>query len=187
MLMQPGTDQDSNANWAFRNEDEAYGEPSSDAPETQIEPVSWTASEFIAHHKDPVWYGTLVGAVLTLCVAIYFVTKDVISIIAIVVVAILFLIASAKKPEQRLYMVDLQGISIGQKFYPYGMFKSFALRQEGAIGTITFMPLQRLMPEISIYFAPEDEDSIVDVLASSLPNDQRAERSTDRLMKRLRF
>ncbi|MGI9027664.1 MAG: hypothetical protein ACR2FM_02365 [Candidatus Saccharimonadales bacterium] len=180
--MQPNDEQGSEAE-RFENPDTATEEQQI----TEITPVSWTASEFIAHQKDPVWYGVAIGSLVVICGAIFLVTKDLISVITIVAAGILFLVASTKKPQQQPYTVDHQGISIGEKFYPYSMFKSFVFRQEGAIGTVSFMPLRRLMPEISIYFAPEDEERIIDILAASLPNDQRAEHPFDRLTKRLHF
>lgn len=168
-------------NWAFRPED------TSATPSSTPQPVTWTASEFIAHHKDGGWYTLVVIGFIILCSAIYLVTKDIISVVAISVVAFLFLIVSSKKPKQQSYTVDDRGISIGQKFYPYSSFKSFALLHEGAFSYISFMPLKRLMPELSIYFAPEDEARIVDVLATNLPNDQTIEKGIDRVMKQLRF
>lgn len=189
--MQPNNEQGTGGNWTFHNEDEAgMSQPQNDAPsaaQTPVKPVTWTASEFIAHHKTPGWYAAVAGGFIMLGVLIYVVTKDIISVVAISIVVILFLVASGKKPQQRPYQVDDQGVSIGSRFYPYSLFKSFAMRQEGAIGSISFMPLKRLMPEISIYYAPEDEARIVDVLTANLPNDQRKEQGVDRLMKRLRF
>jgi hypothetical protein len=43
------------------------------------------------------------------------------------------------------------------------------------------------MPELSIYYPPEEEEKILNVLTGSLPNDQKQEHSFDRLMKRIRF
>ena len=156
-------------------------------PQRSDEPVTWTASEFIAHHKTSGWYfGVMLSAVI-LCGAVYLLTKDIISIATITIVVILFMVISSSKPKQQAYSVNSQGISIGQKFYPYSLFKSFMIAYDGPIGSITFEPLKRFMPEITIYFAPEDEQRIVDVLGGSLPNGQRKEKGVDRLMRRVRF
>ena len=186
------TNNDQTGNWKFHNEDEAsaVNEQTAATPtETQKpqEPVSWTASEFIAHHKDAGWYFLLLIGLVSLCGLIYFIIGDIISVVAIAVVAFLYLIISNAKPRQRSYSINSQGISIDDKFYPFNSFKSFAITQEGAIGCINFLPLKRLLPEISIYFAPDDGPRIIDVLSGSLPNDQRQERGVDRLMKRLHF
>ena len=193
MLMQP-ENQQPDGNWTYREEGaiETVDQASStslpeNAQRREPEPVTWTASEFIAHHKDSVWYLAAVGGFIALSVLVYIFTRDIISIVSITVVFILFLILGGKKPNQLQYAVDNHGISIGNRFYPYNIFKSFAVLREGPIGSITLTPLKRMMPEISIYYAPEDEDRILKVLVSSLPNEQRAERATDQLMKRLRF
>jgi hypothetical protein len=181
--------QPTDAQWTYRPEEVTAvpsGEPAATQP-VASEPVSWTASEFIAHHKDSGWYATVAGGALLLCAITWLVTRDAVSVIAIGIVTVLFMIVSSSKPRQQQYSIDSQGIGIGAKFYPYSDFKSFAVHQEGAIGSISFIPLKRFMPEITIYYAPEHEDQIFNVLSQSLPHDQRAEKVTDQLMKRLRF
>lgn len=187
--MQPD-DQQKSGNWTFHNEDEANvttatSEPAPQDTQPASEPVTWTASEFIAHHKDPGWYLLLAGSILALCGLVFIFTQDIISVVAIAVVVILYLIITNSKPRQRSYTVTEQGISIDDKFYPFNDFKSFTVSQEGAIGCVTFLPLKRLMPELTIYFAPNDADRIIDNLARSLPNDQRKDRAIDRLIQKL--
>jgi hypothetical protein len=112
---------------------------------------------------------------------------DIISIVFIVIVSILFAALGSKKPRQLPYQVDDRGITINGKFYSYNMFKSFSVLREGAMAYVNLLPLQRFMPELSIYFSTEDEDKIVDVLASNLPYEHRDENAFDRLMKKLHF
>jgi hypothetical protein len=102
-------------------------------------------------------------------------------------VGILFAILAGKQPRQLSYSLDTSGITIGEKFYSYEMFKSFTILEEGAIGCVNLLPLKRFMPELSIYYPPEEEEKILNVLTGSLPNDQKQEHSFDRLMKRIRF
>ncbi len=176
-------------NWTFRTED-VPPVASTSVPQQRsddIEPVTWTASEFIAHHKNGGWYATAIFGCASLCVLIYIFTHDFVSIIAITTVVILFLIISGKKPQQQAYIIDSHGVTIGSRLYPYSTFKSFAVSYEGAIGCITFVPLRRFMPEIAVYYAPDDENRILEALSRSLPNDQRSERNVDRLMKRIHF
>ncbi len=184
--MQPEQPQ---GNWTYRNEvDAPYGDPQTPkVPSQTVEPVSWTASEFIAHHKDGGWYAAMAGGSILFGIVVYLITRDLISVISIGIVVILFLIISAKKPQQRTFAVDNLGISVDDKFYPFDSFKSFSITSEGAINSIIFMPLKRLMPELTVYYPPEDEDRIISVLSVNLPNDQKEEKKVDRLMKRLRF
>lgn len=184
--MQTNTSEGNQGNWVYKpGEDSQYEPPS--APATELEPVQWTASEFISHQKNGSWYAMLGGGFVIFSALIYIFTKDIMSIIFIGIVLILFLIIAGKKPQQRTYVLDSHGIAIDSKFYPYSDFKSFSIGNEGAIGSAVFMPLKRFMPELTVYFAPDDGLRIVDTLAAHLPNDQRNERSIDRFMSRLHF
>jgi hypothetical protein len=173
--------------WSFNPEDDPAlaSEQSNTAP---IEPISWTGSEFIAQHKTAVWYFGLAGFITLACVVIFFVSKkDILPVIFVAVMGILFGIIASKQPRQLQYIVDEHGISIGAQHYSFSDFKSFSLQHDGAIGYISLLPLHRLKPEISIYFAPEDEQRIFDTLAHFLPNEQREESTIDRLIKRIHF
>ena len=183
--------------WAFRpgNETESESDfhppstevPNETSPQNQAESISWTASEFVDNHKTAGWYIKLMLAILAIAVLSYLLTRDLISASVIVVVGFLFAILASKKPRQMTYRIDNAGISIGNNTYPFHTFKSFAIVEEGAIGCINLLPLKRFMPELSIYYPPEEEAKIIDVLSASLPNDQRQEHSFDRLMKKIRF
>jgi hypothetical protein len=184
----PTPDQGGAANWQYAAEPQAaanYMTPV-DMGQTPQE-VEWTASEFVAHNKGLEWYAALgVGAVV-LAALIYVLTHDTVSAIIIVFVALLLGIAATRKPRVLHYQVNDHGLGIGQKFYPYSEFKSFAVMEEGAFSSITFLPLKRFMPPISIYYAPEDEERIVQVLAFYLPMEMRTHDAIDRLIRRIRF
>lgn len=189
--MQPNSGPEDTSNWNFRTEDQAVPDPQTNnpysLPKQESEPITWTASEFIDHHKSPAWYGVVIGTFIALSAILYITIKDIIAIIAIGIAVVLFLVMASKKPRQLPYQVDDHGITIGNKFYAYSEFKSFALRREGVIGSISFTPLKRLMPEISIYYTPEDESRIVALLSERLPNDQRREGGTNAIMNKIRF
>jgi hypothetical protein len=196
--MQP--DNNPGGNWNYRQE--GGGQPQvTDAryqmvddsasadqyPESDIDTITWTASEFIANQKTAEWHLGIIGGALFFAIVVFILTRDYISSGAIIIVSILFVIIGNHKPRQVTYTLDFQGLSIGEKFYPFSLFKSFAIMQDGAFNSINLIPLKRFMPELSIYYAPTDEPKILDILSNSLPNDQRGERATDKLMKRLRF
>lgn len=181
------------ADWQYTSEDQA-GAPSPSAPRNGFMPMSgapqeveWTASEFVAHNKGIGWYALLgLGAIL-LAAIIYLFTRDITSAGIIVFVALLLGIAAGKKPRILHYQVNEDGLVIGQKFYPYAEFKSFSVMEEGAFSSIMFLPLKRFMPPISIYYDPQDEDRIVEVLTYYLPMENREHDAFDRLIKRIRF
>ena len=149
--------------------------------------VDWTASEFVAHNKGMGWYVLLAGGAALVAALVYLVTRDLVSAGIIIFVALLLGISAVRKPRVLTYRVNGAGLMIGGKFYPYASFKSFAVMQEGAFSSITFLPLKRFMPPISIYYDPQDEDRIIEVLAYYLPMEAREHDFLDALTRRNRF
>jgi hypothetical protein len=161
-------------------------------PETeytgQEDAISWSASEYIAHHKSGGWYAAFGLITLGVLVAIYFITSgDILSVVVIAVVAVVFGLYAARQPKEQQYSVSDQGITVGPKAYSFHDFKSFSVIDEGAFSSISFMPLKRFMPIISIYYAPDDEERIVDALSIYLPFDEKQADPVDRFMKKIRF
>lgn len=149
--------------------------------------VHWTASEFIAHEKQPSWYGALIGLTLLITVVIFLLTRDIISSLVVIIGAIFFGIYAARQPRQIAYMLDERGLKVGQRFYEFSQFRSFSVVPEGAFNSIIFMPHKRFAPLTTIYFAPESEDEIVDILSGELPYTEHTHDFVDRLMRHIRF
>jgi hypothetical protein len=149
--------------------------------------VSWTASEFISHHKSANWYLLLGGAGLVLAILMYAITRDIFNTAIVFIAIALFGVAASRQPRQLAYRVDSHGLTIGQKQYPYSDFRSFSILDEDHFHSITFMPLKRFMPPLSIYYDPADEHRIADVIASHLPFEDHKHDLTEKLMRRIRF
>ncbi|RTK95211.1 hypothetical protein EKI60_02020 [Candidatus Saccharibacteria bacterium] len=149
--------------------------------------VSWTASEFIAHAKTAGWYAILIGVTVVVAATLFLLTRDAISTVMVIIVATLFGVMGSRKPRELSYSLDEDGVVVGQKLYPYESFKSFSVIQEGGVESIWFMPMQRLMPGLTIYFAPDQGDQIMDILSEFLPFEPRDTDPIDKLMHRLRF
>jgi len=149
--------------------------------------INWTASEFVTSDKNGGWYallamGTIAGAGL-----MYVITRDLVSVGVVILAAIILAAYGSHKPRQLQYRVDKRGITVGQKTYSYGEFQSFSLVPEGAFASITFMPLKRFAAPLSIYFAPDDGDKIVELISQQLPYEQRRRDAVDSLMRKIRF
>ena len=174
--------------WQFHDEGAVATATGSRESAHQAVAVEWTASEYIAHHKSPGWFllvgaGTAGAAILT-----YLITNgDIISSVVVAIAGTAFGTFGARQPQVLRYRVDENGMHIGAKLYPYADLKSFAILEEGAMDSIMLLPLKRFMPAISVYFAPEDEQKIVDVLSSYLPMEQRSLDPVERLMRKMRF
>lgn len=194
MLMQPNNDSDSQPpdGWAFRVEE---GQASQTQSSQEVhpkdsqptDPIAWTGSEFIAKHKDFAWYAGLTLFIAVVCVVIYFVSKDILSVVTIAVMGVLFGIIAGRKPRELQYQIDNYGLQVGQRRYLFSDFKSFSLQRDGAIGYVNLFPLKRLHTELTIYYAPEDEKRIFDALALHIPNEQRDESMVEKLIKKIRF
>jgi hypothetical protein len=158
-----------------------------DAQAGQAEAVSWTASEFIAHQKSAGWYVNLTIAALALAALLYWLTKDRVSGAAVIVGALFLGIFAARQPRQLEYGIDRNGIKVAAKRYSFQDFKSFSATSEGSFGAINFMPLKRFSPVLTIYYAPEQEQPIMTILANYLPFEEARPDHVENLMRRIRF
>lgn len=184
---EPAADHTANepsAQWQFRDE-ESTGSGSVSA--SKHDPVEWTASEYIAHEKGLNWYALLGLAIVAFAAVVYGLTGELISSAVIVVMGIAFGAFAARQPQELHYSLDSNALHVGPRSYGYGQFKSFTIVEEGPIHSIILMPLQRFMPPLSVYYAPEDEDKIADALSAYLPYEDRKQDFVDRLMRRVRF
>lgn len=152
-----------------------------------IKPISWTASEYIDHARGAGWYLLLIIGTVVLAAGTYLLTKDYLAVAAITVVAIIVGVFAARKPRQVTYEITNAGIRVGEKFYDYSLFKSFAVVVDGALHSVNLLPLKRFMPPLSAYFDPKDEQRIVNALGAHLPYEEYKLDGIDRLTRRLRF
>lgn len=149
--------------------------------------ITWTASEFVAHEKSAGWYGLLGLAAVAVAALVYLITRDYVSVSVVVVGAVVLGFYGATKPRQLEYRLDQQGLSIGAKRYTYNEFRSFAVVPEQAFSSIIFMPLKRFAVPIAIYYAPDDEERILGLLADRLPFEEAPRDAVGNLMRRIRF
>jgi len=178
-----------NSGWQFKPESsEEANKPSSSPKKTSTPALAqWTASEYVDHRKGPGWYFLLILAALLITFLIYLFTRDILSSIVILVLLGTLGVAAGRKPRVLEYRIDTTGLAIGSKFYTFDNFKSFTLEEAGPVKNITFLPMKRFMPAISIYFAPEDEIKVTSALSQFLPYEQRRPSSIDRFMRSIRF
>lgn len=161
-------------------------EPSSESDDDSSG-ITWTASEFVAHDKSAGWYLSLAIVAAAVALLVYVLTRDYISAGVVIFAAVLFGVYGSHKPRQLEYRLSQKGIDIDKKHYSFSDFKTFSVIPEGAFSSIVLMPLKRFAPPLSIYFAPEDEQRIIDLLTSILPFEERRRDAIDSLMHRIRF
>ncbi len=156
-------------------------------PEGSQGSITWTASEFVAHHKNFRWYLALMAATIILDAGIWLITKDKITTAVIFLVIVLFGVAASRKPRELDYKLDNKGLTIGRRFFAYNELKSFAIIKEGAFSSLVFTPFKRFAAWIKIYYDPADEPKILALLASHVPMEEKDPDLTDRFMWRIKF
>lgn len=174
-------DQDSTADFSSTQRAPEH-EQNSDLAE-----IKWTASEFIEHQKGFNWFLGLAGACVLLAVVVYLFTKDVFGPVIIGLLAIIFGVSAARKPKVLEYSLDGTGIMVGNHHSAYEEFRSFSLVNEGAIESVMLLPTKRWSPPLSVYFAPEDADKIVDMLSAFVPFENHEPGLVDRFLHRIHF
>lgn len=183
--MQPeGQQSQQQPGWQFVSGDTATTMPT----DAGVSDVKWTASEFIAYHKNAGWYTLALLAIVTIAVLTFLLTSgDLFSTISISVLGLLFIIFASRKPRVLEYQISNTGVKIGEKLHTFKEIKSFSVIDEGMFRSISLYPLQRFMPAISIYFEPQEEAKIVQVLGKYLPQEQRKQELVDKFMHKIRF
>ena len=162
-------------------------QPAPLAPADDSNAISWTASEYIAHHKDARWYIALgIGSVL-LAAGLGLITRDLLTAIIVLICGLALGAYGARQPRTLTYRIDHDGLTIGAKTLPYGLFKSFSVVPEGAFTSIVLTPLKRCAPMTTLYYPPDQEDAILAHLSAYLPMEERKPDPIDRLMYRIRF
>jgi len=156
-------------------------------PMQQIPAIEWTASEYVAHEKTASWYLLLAGGGIIVVAFIYLITKDILASTVVFLASITIGIYAGRKPSTNNYLIDENGVQIKEVFHPYREFKSFSVVEEGALDSIWLKPIKRFRPAVVMYFPPEDEVKITDVLSNFLPHEDRELDSIDRLSRKMRF
>lgn len=194
--MQPGTlpqsqaPQEDQEGFYRPNQPSAYNAPDTPeqkaAPEPSPQGVTWEASEYIHHAKNPLWtVGLVAVAALGVGIALWFSMWTFAALV--VVMAIALGIFAFRPPRVMHYELNASGIKIDGKFYSFKDFRAFGILAEGAFFSIMLIPTKRFMPALSLYFGQEDGEKIVDILGSRLPMEELKPDFLDAIVRRLRF
>lgn len=149
--------------------------------------MAWEASEYIHHTKSPLWFMGYAGIMLVLLGVAYFLTQAWTFVVLVVVMAIAIGVFATRPPRTLHYALTDTGLQIEDSHYHYNDFRAFGIIADGGLYSIMLIPTKRFMPAVSIYFAEEDGEHIVDILGSRLPMEELHLDFVDRMMRRLRF
>lgn len=147
----------------------------------------WTASEFVSHDKTAKWYVALGLGAVGLSAIIFLLTRQLLSVIVIVVMALLFAVYASAKPRTLDYTLTANGLLIGEKFYPFNSIKSYSVIEEEGMPYIQLLMQKRLSVPIVVYVAPEQVDQIAETMGNFVPYDQKKRDIADKISSRIRF
>lgn len=175
------------AGWQFKPAD-GPAAPSAAGSAEGAAGVEWSASEFVAHEKGFGWYALLALGTAVVAAGLYLLTRDLISAIVVVVMAVILAIASGHKPRVVTYRLDDAGLTAGKKFYPYSAYKSFSMPDDGGPFTsIVLVPLKRIGFPTGAYLAPDSQQEVLELLSRHLPLERGELSFFDELVAHLRF
>ena len=149
--------------------------------------VRWTASEFVSHEKNSSWYFILGIVTVVLCLVVFIFTHQYISVGVIVVMATAFGIYANIKPKTLEYLIDSSGVSVDNKHYNYENFKIVEIIEGGVVPSVNLVPVKRFSVPVTLYFSPQQEDLILEILGEFLPSEIKRLEAIDRVVARLRF
>src|SRR6266571_7925900 len=142
-------------------------------PEVKVptEPLTWQASEYVHHHKGPVWYVGLM-LVIGVLLAISVIFKLWLSVAVFLVMGVAIAVYAQRPPRALEYRLDEHGITIDGKLFPYDNFRSFGVISDLSWHSIDLEPTQRFMPRLTIIYG-ENLDELTDYFSVYLPRADR--------------
>jgi hypothetical protein len=148
--------------------------------------ITWEASEYIHRSKDLIWvlgFGAivLVGVGVSIWLQAWTFTA------LVVAMAIAMGVFAFRPPKVKHYTLTHQGLNVDGKMYNLTDFRAFGVLAEEAFYSALLIPVKRFMPAVTMYFAQEDGEKIVDILGSHLPLEDIQADPIDVLMRRLHF
>ncbi len=157
-----------------------------ESEEGNIEPVSWTAHEYIHQEKGTKWL--VIFALITTGFVALSVWMQAWSFTALIAVIAFIVVVYLRRPPRELdYSLTEEGLTIDNKLYKYDDFKSFGVIRDGEDFSVMLIPTQRFQPSVTVYFPEEVGEDIVDVLGEILPMKDLKLDAVDRLVRMLRL
>ncbi len=158
-----------------------------DEQDPPFDPVAWDASEYIHHERDSTWFIVFIAVTLVLIAISLFLVKNFFFTILIVVMAVALIVYARRPPRIVHYSLTSQGLNIGQKFYFFSEFRAFGIVEDGALYSIKLLPTARFGQALTVYFAENDGERIVDILGAYLPMEDLDLDLIDVILRRLRL
>jgi hypothetical protein len=143
--------------------------------EPSLRSVTWEAPEHHHIEKGNDWFFALIIIVVALViVAILF--NNLLFALLIGVAGLTLLISAAKKPALITYSINLRGVKISDRMYPFSSLESYRIDEEDYKGPQLLLKSAKLMmPLMVMPIPPEHIDDIDDILKQNLEEEDLEE------------
>jgi hypothetical protein len=154
---------------------------------SDMEPVTWSAHEYIHQEKGTMWF-TIFGIVIAALVAVsIFLMNSISFAILLVVIAVVVIVSLRRPPRELTYTLNDEGLSVDGKIHHFSNFKSFGVIHDSGEYSVMLIPIQRFQPGVTVYFPEELGEEIVDALGAHLPMKDLKLDVVDRVVRLLRL
>jgi hypothetical protein len=150
--------------------------------------ISWEASEFVHHAKNPLWYigfAVLAGALIVYGIF----SGSLITIIMFALIVALAFVYAHRKPRTMNHDLTLTGIILGDTMYPYKSIRKFWIIYEPPqVKTLNIETGSYLNSHVTIQLGDQDPVAVKMFLKNYLIEDLNREESfVDIIARRLRL
>ncbi|MFC1599425.1 hypothetical protein ACFL3T_00165 [Patescibacteria group bacterium] len=150
--------------------------------------LTWEAPEYIQHEKTLTWF--IVAAILVLALIVYgFFISNWTMIVAIVVIAALYIWLHGQSPKHVKILISRTGIKFGEKEIPYQNITNFwILYHPPHIKTLNIKSNSRFYPDLSIELGDQDPAELRTFLCAHVREfEGREEHFSDTLVRILKL
>lgn len=152
-----------------------------------LEIANWEAQDSVIGEKNKLWYVLFTIAVIALAAVAWFIGSW--TFAALILVSAVAIIVSRTSSAARVVSYSLSGMGffIDGKLHEYNQFKSFGILKEPGVFSIVFLPKKRFSTSVSIYFAEQDGEKIVDIIGARLPMEEIHPDIIDKIVRKLKL
>ena len=160
-----------NAHYYRQNDFDTVGNDTTQA--NKPADIVWQDLEFPIREKTSFWYLKLISLALIITGLLYLFTKDIVTVVVIILCLIVLLLFGLKKPKSVNFLVSNRSFKIGNHEYQLNLFRSYTIRVINANhNAISFLPIKRFSPEVTLYVKHEKTPEILQMLSNILPMEE---------------
>ncbi len=154
--------------------------------EPEVPRYRWKAYEFKVSSRPPLWYWAM-GAGLLAFMGYAFYTEQWLRLAVGGMLAIVVFLVARMQPREFDHSISDLGVRVGQQFYPYGNFKSFAVVPSEDGPKLVFETKQGYKANLTLQLGSADVEKVRALLKPELPEVEKDEDPVDRMNRMLKL